>query len=953
MRAFFLFLFFFGFSVALTGHNADSLHAERCVKNFSRLKAMGSAHYAAAFASLDSAFALLQKADALDRWLYLQSMRGMSWAELYNQPFEALESMEQRAKNGMWRAPRSPEEHLEHCYFYLDQAYIAKQYVEDFVRVKSALEKAYDIFHTSMGAKHNGIAKFLYFQLGNTYVRFRDFKSAERVFEEGLQYSLVHDAPEVAKYSDYGGYFVTRKNYPAAQKMFREGMLRKGVPEEDRIFTRLGLVECLVQMNALDEALKINREVEQMLAKTNPEKMPKLPEFAYNVQENYGIYYHKRGDLPRALQHYRRALQIAEPYPRATKRQKAFYKLGIGNILADMGKPDEALIFYHDALCTLLPKLASATKSHPDPAWLSAENVLLQALEGKARALLAMGLREDALVCYERIPLVEAKLRATHAYESSSLMALDESRKRFQSAVDLAWALFSDDGGRMEYAQRAFRLTELSRGMLLLQSLVQARQYLPDALLAQDDALRTRMAWLEHELAAEREKGAAADTRQLKQWEEQLFDLKLQRQRLLQDYPNYNNPDSVFLQVLGAGDLSRLLRPGQAMVNYFFTENTAYVFSVGPDGTFRWRNVVLAPSFREQTKQFAAFLWQEKNEGRAAFLQFGRQLDSLLLAPERKQWANTSSMVVVPDDVLVLVPFEVLLTAPAQGGNWRDLPWLLMDYNIGYAYSATLLGVQQGIGAEHRHADEKPPHIFGGFAPVYTSAGAYRLSNTFPMVKNVQKALGGEAWLDKEANEERFKQTAGQYRTLLLAMHGISDNEQPELSRLLFGDPGADSAVNNNILYAPELEIMRLRADLVVLSACHSGAGKLEHGEGVYSLARAFAAARVPASVMSLWLLHEATAPPLVEAFFQYLQAGKNKDEALRLAKLDFLKNDENFETTHPFFWAGLTAAGDMCALELATPFYKKWQFWSALLLLGAAGFFIRKKYSARRTVYS
>jgi CHAT domain-containing protein len=755
----------------------------------------------------------------------------------------------------------------------------------------------------------------------------------------------------VAKYSDYAGYYVTRKNFPAALRILKEGMARDSVPEEDRIFTRMGLVECLVQMDSLDAALKINREMERALKSVDGKKTPKLPEFQYNVQENYAIYYHKRGNLTRALQHYRNALQIAEPYPRATKRQKAFFKVGIGRIQADMGRHAEALQMYHQALRTLLPQLSDDVMSHPEPAWLMAEMVVLEALEGKARALLALGKREDALVCYERIPLVEAKLRATHAYESSSLMALDDSRKRFQVAVDIAWALFSADGGRMEYAHRAFRLTELSRGMLLLQSLVQARQYLPDELLEQEDALRSRMAWLEHELAAEREKGAGADAGNIKRWEEQLFDLKLQRQALLQNFPHYNHPDSLFLQVLNAADLPRLFRPGQAMVNYFFTESSAYVFSLGPDGAFRWRHVALPARFREQTKQMAAYLWEEKKEGREAFLQQARLLDSLLLAPERKQWSQAAGIVVVPDDVLVLIPFEVLLTAPVFAGNWRDLPWLLADYNVGYAYSATLLGVQQGISEEHERAAEKPPHVFGGFAPVYTSGSAYQLRNTFPMVKKVRGILGGDAWLDTDASEARFKNTAAQYQTLLLAMHGISDNEHPELSRLLFGDPGADTSVNNNILYAPELQIMRLRADLVVLSACHSGAGKLEHGEGVYSLARAFAAARVPASVMSLWLLHEATAPALVEAFFRYLQEGKTKDEALRLAKLDYLKNDDNFETTHPFFWAGLTAAGDMRALKMQKKFFDGWRAAGALLLLGGAGFWFWRKYRRRRTV--
>ncbi|MCC6283081.1 MAG: CHAT domain-containing protein, partial [Saprospiraceae bacterium] len=145
------------------------------------------------------------------------------------------------------------------------------------------------------------------------------------------------------------------------------------------------------------------------------------------------------------------------------------------------------------------------------------------------------------------------------------------------------------------------------------------------------------------------------------------------------------------------------------------------------------------------------------------------------------------------------------------------------------------------------------------------------------------------------------------------------------------GRPRGDS-INNNVLFANELQIMQLQADLAVLSACHTGFGKLHKGEGVYSLARAFAVAGVPSTVMSIWRLHENTAPLLMEAFFKYLKAGKTKDEALRLAKRDFLNDDANYDSTHPFYWAGVTVSGDMCSLGTSS-----WLWWwiggGALLL--------------------
>ncbi|MDO8971856.1 MAG: CHAT domain-containing protein, partial [Saprospiraceae bacterium] len=593
-------------------------------------------------------------------------------------------------------------------------------------------------------------------------------------------------------------------------------------------------------------------------------------------------------------------------------------------------------------------------QENPEEALLLPESTIAAALIGKARAFLALNQLEKSLECYELIPIVEAKLRATHAYESSSLLALKESRQRFHEAIDIAWQLFERSNGNPQYAERAFRLTELARGMLLLQSLVQARQHLPNDIQEKDYELRVRMAWLEHQIADERESGEKEAPEKLKTWERQLFDLKLERQKLLSEFPSYNSPDSLFLQVLAAQDVPKLLRKGQALVSFFLTEEAAYIFSFDAQGNFQWRKTPLLKSFRDQTRSFAAYLSAGEASGQETFLQHAWYLDDLLLAPERKRWGKQiNSLLIVPDDVLMRVPFEVLLSRKAASGStWRDQAWLLAEYNIGYAYSATLLKVQQEICAENEKISAKPPHNFGGFAPNYSSAGVYKLQNTQPMVENVCNLLGGEKWLNGASSEAKFKATAANYRTLLLAMHGISDSEHPELSHLLFGNPGPDSAINNNVLYASELQIMRLQADLVVLSACHSGSGKIEQGEGVYSLARAFAAARVPATVMSLWLLHENTAPPLVEAFFAYLQQGKSKDEALRQAKLDFLKDDRNFEMTHPFFWAGLVASGDMRALDLPqkAAFWGKW-WWVLLPLLASIALFAVMRFQQSKKV--
>ncbi|HAD10987.1 MAG TPA: hypothetical protein DCF33_00980, partial [Saprospirales bacterium] len=169
--------------------------------------------------------------------------------------------------------------------------------------------------------------------------------------------------------------------------------------------------------------------------------------------------------------------------------------------------PRAALTAFQQGLKCVVPSFNPKNDfDNPDVGRFAPENTIFEALDGKARALTALNELELALSCYELIPIVEAKIRATHSYESSSLLALKESRTRFQEAISIAWQLFERSNGNPQYAERAFRLTELSRGMLLLQSLMQAQQYLPENIRNRDYDIKVQIAWLEHEIALEKEK---------------------------------------------------------------------------------------------------------------------------------------------------------------------------------------------------------------------------------------------------------------------------------------------------------------------------------------------------------------------------------------------------------------------------------------------------------------
>jgi CHAT domain-containing protein len=132
-----------------------------------------------------------------------------------------------------------------------------------------------------------------------------------------------------------------------------------------------------------------------------------------------------------------------------------------------------------------------------------------------------------------------------------------------------------------------------------------------------------------------------------------------------------------------------------------------------------------------------------------------------------------------------------------------------------------------------------------------------------------------------------------------------------------------------------------LQAELVVLSACNSGAGKLVGGEGVLSLARAFRYAGCPSTIMSLWTADDRSSLKLMNYTYDQLEQDLPKDQALHQAKLSYLQSSPR---AHPYYWAGYVFAGDNGKLQWTPGFSLSYLLGGLLLLLILSGWFWWKK---------
>jgi len=180
---------------------------------------------------------------------------------------------------------------------------------------------------------------------------------------------------------------------------------------------------------------------------------------------------------------------------------------------------------------------------------------------------------------------------------------------------------------------------------------------------------------------------------------------------------------------------------------------------------------------------------------------------------------------------------------------------------------------------------------------------------------------------------------AGNYNIIHLAMHTVLNDQYPMYSKMLFYQH-SDSADDGN-LNTWEVYGLPLKARMVILSSCNTGNGKLHSGEGILSLARGFVYSGSESVVMSLWEIEDRAGTEIIKDFYKQLKRGLPKSEALRKARLNYLKNTDMFRS-HPYFWSSLVIYGNNSPLYSGRGLSAAY-FCLALLILASAIITYRK----------
>lgn len=745
---------------------------------------------------------------------------------------------------------------------------------------------------------------YTYSSLGNIYKDKKDHASALKYFKKQLALSikLKMHRQEASSLGDIGIIYKVRKQFGSALKFFRK---------------QTGICRKYKQTLSLFFAL-----------------------------DNLGEIFRLTGKYELSLKYFHEQLALSKKAYGNSHPNTSMAFRNIGKVFTSTYDFKKALAYYQKSLIAISKNFEShSIKNNPSMEEAYSEKQLFETLHEKAHALRKLysrensseGILELSLVTYELALRVADKTRASLREESSKFFITENLVPVYEEAIDTAVELFNITGDE-KYFDKAFGFAEKNKAVTLLENIKESEakiiSNLPQNLIEKEKSLNANIAFQESEKHKELLKGRKSDKKSINKFEESIFNLKRQynsfREDLEKNHPEYRNLKTEITGISIKDVRKKLITENNMIIEYFAGEKAIYTFKITDKNvtvTKTLRNKNFGKSIKDLREALVTFSLLNFSDNLKKFSDNAYKLYLILLDKVLNEGEIKSSLIIIPDSIIGYIPFEALITEPGlKNSGYKNHSYLIKNFNVSYGYSSVYLLKNAG---EQKYLNQKK---IIGFAPGFENpsvrvpdsinAEDKIRSQLVPLnfneaeLKEIGKYFPGDYFINKDATKKTFLENADKYTIIHLATHCLIDEKNPMFSRICFSKSHIGS---DDYLYSYELFNLKLNSRLAVLSACQTGMGKLIKGEGILSIARGFAFSNCTGIVMSLWQVNDQSTSKIMSDFYRELFHGNRIDNSLRAAKLRYLENSNQFNSS-PFFWAPFIVTGNCDPIKFHTP---------------------------------
>ncbi|MEM9326039.1 MAG: CHAT domain-containing tetratricopeptide repeat protein, partial [Bacteroidota bacterium] len=861
-----------------------------------------------------------------------------------------------------------------------DHPYVANSYLSlgnlyrnkgSYNLAKDHYDRALEINQSVFGDDHPDVA--------TTYVGIGDIFKSSGALDAALQYynqaliiysrfldtrnpkfgAIYLGFADVAK--NKGDYQTALENYQQALEVFQNTV---GEVHQSAVRSYLGIANTYIYQEEFLKSLEFYGKVLDINFNLVGEDHVNTSA-AYN---NLGSLYYFAGDFDLAVTYFKKALRIDENIHGAKHPNIANAYYNIARVLGYQGKTQEALeavqaainaslIDFNDQNIFVNPALTNFFDSKDLLWFLQFKGELLESGFSQSRNMKGLDISLHSFVLSDS--LVD-QIRKSYTDRDDQVLLAQQAHKIYESSVNGAYAmvkLLTPENVRQigqyasyeeqlaEYKKWYFYFTEKNKGSILFSSLAEANAKsfggIPDTLVDREVQLKKEINQLTQELSAN------PDSAQRVHYQDQLFkanrayeDLVLSMER---DFPKYYDL-KYDVGVVDPSDLQRFLSDSTLMVSYFLTDDSLYANYITNE-QFDIHKVALDPKYEQWIQAFRKSIIYQFDK---LYIDYGRKLYQQLFPREIPK--HIKKIVVVLDGMMATIPFEALLTEEVTGPvDYSQLPYMVNDYALSYTFSANLL---YKTFRHEKTVQEKATKASFTLAPVtfdapyltaleekkrqsYDEAGtaqvlrkglAINRREMVPLPGSEQEVIEidsaferagkpSDLYMREGASEGRVKDgDLHDYNYLHIASHGFVNQDEPEFSGILLA---ADSAgVEDGILFSGEVYDLDLNAELVTLSACETGLGKISTGEGIIGLTRALIYAGTKNVNVSLWKVSDASTRNLMIGLYDRIaerEVPKGRfqsldySEYLQATKLALI---EEGSFAKPYYWSPFVLIG-------------------------------------------
>lgn len=567
--------------------------------------------------------------------------------------------------------------------------------------------------------------------------------------------------------------------------------------------------------------------------------------------------------------------------PNQEPRKRAQFFFDLAALQFNQQKTVEAARSITSVFMILIPEYDPTKSILPNKNSLYAETVLLDALDLDAEIFTALNQPKKALEFYQLSFHIEDLFQSILVYENSKIITQIRNRNRTEKCIEIYNSLYQKEK-KISYIEAAFLLSEQTKSSVLKQALANSKtnSRTEKLILSQLQNWNTVIVKEQQQL----DKADISKINEaIKKQNELMLALKSERAKT-------NKVTSTALKI---ADLQAKLEKDNAiLVEYFMGTHHIYIFTLN-NNEINLKSVSNEDTATPKLVQFIDFFSDAKtiSGNPSDYNHFSNVAYDILNLPGKTFQKN---LIIVPDGILSFLPFEALVTKESKTTNFAKMDYLLNDYAVSYSNSADFY--LNSIPLQSQRAS-----VLGVF-PIFEKTNL-ELAFSKNELKNLQDNFDGKYLNGQKATFQNFKTDAANYSILHLSTHASSGD---------ISEPATIKFYDQEVLYS-EFYNLNLHPDLVVLSACETGIGKLYKAEGSMSVARGFQFAGAQNLLFSLWKVNDFTTSVLMEKFYANVKNGKSYSDANHQAKLDFLA-DESIPNAKksPYYWSAFVYYGTL-----------------------------------------